>query len=104
VARPRQRPLGVEPQVGGHLVVAAAAGVELAAGGAASSVTRRSTAVWMSSSAGPNANVPASSSSAHLVQGTEDRTGLVVIEQAAPDQASDVRARAGDVVARSRWS
>ena len=59
----RERPLRVQAEVGGDLVVAAAPGVQLGARPApASSVTRRSTAVWMSSSVGTNANVPSASS------------------------------------------
>ena len=66
----------------------------------ASSVTRRSTAVWMSSSDGRNAKVPSASSRLDLVEGGEHLVALGVGEDPDARQAADVGARAGDVVGR----
>ena len=71
----------------------------LAPAGPASSVTRRSTAVWMSSSLWANANDPSASSASTCVERGEDGVALVVVEQPGPGQAADVGPRAGDVVA-----
>ena len=70
----------------------------LAPAAPASSVTRRSTAVWMSSSEGTNANEPSASSRSTVVEGGEDVGHLVVVEDPGPAQPPDVGPRAGDVV------
>ena len=62
------------------------------------SVTRRSTAVWMSSSSGAKANDPEVSSLLHLVEGGQQLGHLVGAEQTPPTQAPDVGPRAGQVV------
>jgi hypothetical protein len=64
----------------------------------ASSVTRRSTAVWMSSSLGSKANVPVAELALDLVERGEDRVHLVVGEEPDPAEPAHVGARAGDVV------
>ncbi len=68
--------------------------------GPASSVTRRSTAVWMSSSAGWNANAPDGQLRLDLVEGAEHGGGLVAVQQVAPHQPPHVGAGAGQVVGR----
>ena len=57
----------------------------------ASSVTRRSTAVWMSSSAGPNAKAPVAELLADLVEGGEHRVPLRVGQDAGASEATHVR-------------
>ena len=70
----------------------------LAPAGPASSVTRRSTAVWMSSSLGANSNAPVGHLRLDDVERAEHVVALGVVEQADAGQARDVGARAGDVV------
>ena len=65
----------------------------------ASSVTRRSTAVWMSSSVWANAKRSADSSSSTWSSAARIAAASSVGEQPGPGQPADVRPRAGDVVA-----
>ena len=71
----------------------------LAAAGA-SSVARRSTAVWMSSSDGTNANEPSASSCSTWSRAAEHLVALGVGEDADARQPAHVGAGAGDVVGR----
>ena len=70
----------------------------LAPAGPAISVTRRSTAVWMSSSVGANAKRAFVELDAHLVEGIGDREPLLFGEQPHRREHVDVRARADQVV------
>ena len=75
----------------------------LAPAGPAISVTRRSTAVWMSSSDGhERRRSPSASSTADLVEGGQHGVGLDQAEHAGPHQAPDVGPRAGEVVGGQR--
>ena len=93
-----QGALRVEPQVGGDLVVAAAAGVDLAAGGTGDlgdppfdgGVDVLVGRAELEGAAGELL--------LHLVERGEDRRRLLTVEQAAPHQPAHVGARAGDVV------
>ena len=71
----------------------------LAAAGA-SSVARRSTAVWMSSSDGRNANDALGQLLLHLVEGGQHLVALGVGEDADAGQPAHVGAGPGDVVGR----
>ena len=72
----------------------------LAPAAPASSVTRRSIAVWMSSSDGTNSNVPSASSSSTRSSAASTASRFVVGEHADTRQHGDVRARAREVVGR----
>ena len=64
------------------------------------SVTRRSIAVWMSSSLGTNVNAPSFSSRAGLVERVRDREPLLLGQQPHRREHVDVRARPREVVVR----
>ncbi len=90
--------LGVEPQVGGHLVVATAARVELGARGSGQlgdPALDRGVDVLVARHERERAG---GELLLDHVEGGEHRCGLVAVEDAAPHQAAHVRARAGDVV------
>ncbi len=62
------------------------------------SVTRRSTAVWMSSSSGLKTKVPGVQLPLHLVEGGQQHGHLVGGQQAPPPEAPHVGPGAGQVV------
>ena len=66
----------------------------------ASSVTRRSTAVWMSSSLGSNSNVPPDSSASTVSSAARTRAASSAASMPVACEHPDVRARAGEVVGR----
>ena len=68
--------------------------------GPAISVTRRSIAVWMSSSLGANANDPLAELFLDPIERGDDHRAFVVGEQADARQHRDVRARPDEVVGR----
>ena len=72
----------------------------LAPVGPAISVTRRSTAVWMSSSVGANANEPDASSSSTRPSAASMTLPLPLVEQSDPLEHVHVRARSREIVGR----
>ena len=96
----QQLPLGVQPQIGGDLVVATAAGVQFGAdiaGDLGHPALDRGVDVLV---AGLEPELPRIELCPHLVEGAEQRGHLVLTQQASPSKAPDVGPRTGQVVMR----